>query len=173
MPCKDSSLRMHTLNRVRPSLVTFFFCQVFAMLISFHSIRLSSNPRWNTHPTITATSSIIINILSLLARLPLTHHRLGTPLQCSPPFLVPFFWPWPCYATFPITYLEYLCATNVMEHVLLTFVRWQDASSSNLSGSLGGPASTASLGVPMQLKKGLDSQLPRHAPVHMRTTLIA
>ena len=91
----------------------------------------------------------------------------------SPPFGPLLFDLGPAVLPFQITYLEYLCATNVMEHVLLTFVRWQDASSSNLSGSLGGPASTASLGVPMQLKKGLDSQLPRHAPVHMRTTLIA
>jgi hypothetical protein len=109
--------------------------------------------------------STIINIPSLLARLQLTHHRLG-PLQRSPPFLVPFFWPWACCATFPITYLEYLCATNAMEHVRLAFVRWKDASSSYSSGLLGGPASAASLGVPTRLKDRIRS----HPPYSLRTS---
>ena len=109
--------------------------------------------------------STIINIPSLLARLQLTHHRLG-PLQRSPPFLVPFFWPWACCATFPITYLEYLCATNAMEHVRLAFVRWKDASSSDSSGLLGGPASAASLGVPTRLKDRIRS----HPPYSLRTS---
>jgi hypothetical protein len=51
------------------------------------------------------------------------------------------------------TYLVYFHATNTMEHVLPTFVYWQDAPSNKLSGSFGGgPGSATSLGVPMWLK---------------------
>ena len=54
------------------------------------------------------------------------------------------------------TYLEYLRATNAMEHVPLAFVRWQDAPSNELSGSFGGgPGSAAQI---------LDSGLPSHVP---------
>jgi hypothetical protein len=54
------------------------------------------------------------------------------------------------------TYLEYLCVTNATEHVLLAFVRWQDAPSNESSGLFGGrPGSAASLSVPMPLKDGI------------------
>jgi hypothetical protein len=55
---------------------------------------------------------------------------------------------------FHITYFEYLRATNAMEHVLLGFVRWQRAPSSESSGSFGGPGSAASLGVPRASETG-------------------
>jgi hypothetical protein len=51
-----------------------------------------------------------------------------------------------------------------MEHVLLAFVRWQDAPSNESSGSFGrGPGSAASLGVPTRLKdwiRGYPAMLP-------------
>ncbi len=56
MLCEDSSLRMCTLNGMRPSLVRKSFCHVFAILIPFHSTRLSCNPLGNTYHAITATS---------------------------------------------------------------------------------------------------------------------
>ena len=54
-----------------------------------------------------------------------------------------------------------------MEHVLLAFVRWQDAPSNESSGSFGGgPGSAASLGVPTRLKdwiRGYPAMLPEPA----------
>ena len=53
-----------------------------------------------------------------------------------------------------------------MEHVLLSFVRWQDAPSNESSGSFGGPGSAASLGVPTRLKdwiRGYPAMLPEPA----------
>jgi hypothetical protein len=50
-----------------------------------------------------------------------------------------------------------------MEHVLLAFVRWQDAPSSESSSLFGGPGSAASLGVPTRLKdwiRGYPAMLP-------------
>jgi hypothetical protein len=54
-----------------------------------------------------------------------------------------------------------------MEHVLLAFVRWQDAPSNESSGSFGGgPGSASSLGVPTRLKdwiRGYPAMLPEPA----------
>jgi hypothetical protein len=54
-----------------------------------------------------------------------------------------------------------------MEHVLLAFVRWQDASSNESASSFGGgPGSPASLGVPTRLKdwiRGYPAMLPEPA----------
>ncbi len=50
-----------------------------------------------------------------------------------------------------------------MEHVLLSFVRWQDAPSNESSGSFGGHGSASSLGVPARLKdwiRGYPAMLP-------------
>jgi len=52
-----------------------------------------------------------------------------------------------------------------MEHILLAFVRWQDAPS-NQSGSFGGHGSASSLGVPTRLKdwiRGYPAMLPEPA----------
>jgi hypothetical protein len=54
-----------------------------------------------------------------------------------------------------------------MEHILLAFVRWQDAPSNESSSSYGsGPGSAASLGVPTRLKdwiRGYPAMLPEPA----------
>jgi hypothetical protein len=54
-----------------------------------------------------------------------------------------------------------------MEHILLAFVRWQDAPSNESSSSFGGgPGSAASLGVPTRLKdwiRGYPAMLPEPA----------
>src|SRR5260221_10934523 len=99
-----------------------------------------------------------------------TRHLQGTPLQGSNPFST--FWALlfglgPAALPFHHTYLEYLRATNAMEHVLLAFVRWQDAPSNESSGSFGdGPGSAASLGVPTRLNdwiRGYPAMLPEPA----------
>jgi hypothetical protein len=81
------------------------------------------------------------------------------------PFRSPSFWPWTCCAIHT-TYLEYLHATNAMEHILLAFVRWKDTPSNESSGSFGRPGSAASLGVPTHLKdwiRGYPAMLPEPA----------
>ncbi|KAI9507647.1 hypothetical protein F5148DRAFT_1306912 [Russula earlei] len=111
--------------------------------------------------------SIIINVLSLLARL--TAHSSSS--GHTPPTLSPLFGPLifglgPAALPFHHTYLQYLRATNAMEHILLAFVRWQDAPSNESSGSFGGPGSAASLGVPTRLKdwiRGYPAMLPEPA----------
>lgn len=109
--------------------------------------------------------SIIINVLSLLARL--TAHSSSS--GHTPPTLSPLFGPLvfglgPAALPFHHTYLQYLRVTHAMEHVILAFVRWQDAPSSESSGSFGGgPGSAASLGVPTRLKdwiRGYPAMLP-------------
>jgi hypothetical protein len=100
MPCEDCSLGMRTSNGVRPSSVSNFYCHVFAMLIPFHNTRLSRDPLRNTHRTITAASPFNHHQSSLSSHASQpTRHRLGTPLQRSLPFLVPFFLAsgLPCY----------------------------------------------------------------------------
>ncbi len=54
----------------------------------------------------------------------------------------------PAALPFHITYLKYLCATNAIEHVLLTFICWKDSPSNESSGLFHGPGSVASLSVP-------------------------
>ena len=98
--------------------------------------------------------SIITNVLSLLARLMAHSSSSGhTPPTLSPLFGPLIFGVGPAALPFHHTYLEYLRATNAMEHILLAFVRWQDAPSNGSSSSFGGgPGSAASLGVPTCLK---------------------
>src|SRR5260221_8013927 len=110
--------------------------------------------------------SIIINVLSLLARL--TAHSSSS--GHTPPTLSPLFGPLlfglgPAALLFHHTYLEYLRATNAMEHVLLAFVCWKDAPSNESSGSFCG-CSAAPLGVPTRLKdwiRGDPAMLPEPA----------
>jgi hypothetical protein len=104
--------------------------------------------------------SIIINLLSLLACLTAHSSSSGyTPPTHSPLFGPVLFGLGPSALPFHITYLEYLRATNAMEHVLLAFIRWQDAPSNKSSGSFGGPDSTASLGVPTRIKDWIRGHL--------------
>ncbi|KAI0271985.1 hypothetical protein BGY98DRAFT_1108804 [Russula aff. rugulosa BPL654] len=109
--------------------------------------------------------SIIFNVLSLLARL--TAHSSSS--GHTPPTLSPLFGPLifglgPASLPFHHTYLQYLRVTHAMEHVILAFVRWQDAPSNESSSTFGGgPGSAASLGVPTRLKdwiRGYPAMLP-------------
>ena len=71
------------------------------------------------------------------------------------------------------TYLQYLRATNAMEHALLAFVRWEDPPSNVSSGSFGGgPGSAASLGVPTRLKGCIRGYQPcsRNQPLDQGST---
>lgn len=96
--------------------------------------------------------SIIITVLSVLARLTANSTSSGhTPPSLSPLFGGLFFGLGVQGAPFHHTYVYYLRATNAMEHLLLSFIRFQD---------------TASLGVPTRLKewiKGYPLMLASHS----------
>jgi len=135
------------------------------MSIPIFSPRLSSNPFKNTHRTFTANlPSIIINIISLLARLAAQSSSLGHTSNLFSTFGSLVFGLGPTALPFHYTYFEYLRATNAMEHVLFAFVCWQEASSNESSGSHGsGPGSVVSHGVPTRLKywiRGYPTMLP-------------
>ena len=155
-----SSLGICTSSGVRLNLVSDSLRHVFTytMLTPVHSPRLPSKPALIAHLQ-QPIPSIIINVLSLLARLTAHSSSSGhTPPTISPLFGPLLFGLGPPALIFHHTYLEYLCATNAMEHVLLSFLHSQDAPSNESPGSHGGgPGNAASLGVP-------TSGLPNHAP---------
>ncbi|THH15455.1 hypothetical protein EW146_g5031 [Bondarzewia mesenterica] len=107
--------------------------------------------------------SIIINVLTILTRF--TAHSASS--GHTPPTLSPLFGPLmfglgSAALAFHHTYVHYLRATNAMEHLLLAFVRWQDAPISDSNKSIG-QGSAASLGVPTRLKdwiRGYPAMLP-------------
>jgi hypothetical protein len=95
--------------------------------------------------------SIIVNVLSLPVRL--TAHSSSSGHDLSPLLGPLIFGLGSTEPPFYHTYLQYLHATNAMEHVLLAFVRWQDAPCNESSGSFGGgPGSAAILDVPTRFK---------------------
>ncbi|KAF5331914.1 hypothetical protein D9611_008915 [Ephemerocybe angulata] len=104
---------------------------------------------------------IIVRLLSLLARLIANSTASGhTPPTLSPLFGPLFFGLGPPTLAFHHAYIHYLRAANAMEHIILAFIRWQDAPRSS-SGSATGSA--AGLGVPIRLKewiKGYPANLP-------------
>jgi hypothetical protein len=79
---------------------------------------------------------------------------LGTHPSHPSPLLGPLtFGLGPAALPFHHTSLQYLRAANVMEHLLLAFVHWQDAPSNEPSSSLcRAPGSAASLDLPTCLK---------------------
>ncbi|KAA1476451.1 hypothetical protein DENSPDRAFT_884344 [Dentipellis sp. KUC8613] len=103
--------------------------------------------------------SILTVVLSLLARL--TAHSASS--GHTPPTLSPLFGPLlfglgPAALPFHHTYVHYLRATTATEHILLAFIRWQDADKS--------VGSAAGLGVPTRLKdwiRGYPAMLPAPA----------
>ncbi|KAJ3494973.1 hypothetical protein NLJ89_g10702 [Agrocybe chaxingu] len=105
-------------------------------------------------PTLQA---IIIRLLSLLTRLVANSTSSGhTPPTLSPLFGPLFFGLGPATLAFHHAYIHYLRAVTAMEHIILSFVRWQDTPRA-VSGS------GASMGVPVRLKewiKGYPSMLP-------------
>ncbi|KAJ3774386.1 hypothetical protein FB446DRAFT_787002 [Lentinula raphanica] len=111
---------------------------------------------------------ILLTILSLLARL--TAHSATS--GHTPPTLSPLFGPLifglgPSGLSFNHTYTYYLRSVNAMEHILLSFIRWQntpDATGSYSNILTGGTASA--LGVPPRLKewiKGYPAMLDTNA----------
>jgi hypothetical protein len=123
---------------LRLSLVSNIFCHIFAILI--FTVQDYSITHFETLivPLQQPLPSIITN--------PLSPCTPDSPLViiCTYPFnALSLFWSpsfglGPAVLPFHITYLEYLCATNAVEHVLLAFVHWQDAPSNELSSSFGG-----------------------------------
>ncbi|KAK0440470.1 uncharacterized protein EV420DRAFT_1132761 [Desarmillaria tabescens] len=88
--------------------------------------------------------SIVITVLSVLTRLTANSSTSGhTPPTLSPLFGPLFFGLGPPALPFHHTYVYYLRATNAMEHIILSFIRFQDTPR----------ASSASMGVPTRLKE--------------------
>ncbi|KAK0201290.1 hypothetical protein DFS33DRAFT_1123669 [Desarmillaria ectypa] len=88
--------------------------------------------------------SIVITVLSVLTRLTANSSSSGhTPPTLSPLFGPLFFGLGPPARPFHHTYVYYLRATNAMEHIILSFIRFQDTPR----------ASSASMGVPTRLKE--------------------
>ncbi|TFY76456.1 hypothetical protein EWM64_g7556, partial [Hericium alpestre] len=108
--------------------------------------------------------SIIVNVLTLLIRF--TAHSASS--GHTPPTLSPLFGPLlfglgPSALSFQHTYVHYIRATNATEHLILAFIRWQDAPSNDSAKTVGTGGSAASLGVPTRLKdwiRGYPSMLP-------------
>lgn len=103
--------------------------------------------------------AIIFNILSICARL--TAHSASS--GHTPPTLSSLFGPLlfglgPAALAFQHAYVHYLRSANAMEHLLLAFIRWQDAPSTQ--------GSAKSLGVPARLKdwiRDYPAMLPERA----------
>ncbi|KAL6301886.1 hypothetical protein BKA93DRAFT_818784 [Sparassis latifolia] len=104
--------------------------------------------------------SLLVNLLSLLTRF--TAHSASS--GHTPPTLSPLFGPLlfglgPSTLAFHHVYMYYLRATTATEHLMLSFIRWQDVSG---TGS-GSGSSTLALGVPTRLKAwihGYPGMLP-------------
>ena len=96
--------------------------------------------------------SLLITLLTLLSRLSAHSASSGhTPPSLSPLFGPLLFGLGPSSLSFHHAYHRYLRATNATEHLILAFIRWQDATS------------TTGLGVPARLKdwiRGYPSMLP-------------
>jgi hypothetical protein len=112
--------------------------------------------------------SIILSLFSLLARLTANSANSGhTPPTLSPLFGPLLFGLGPPTLAFHHTYIHYLWATNATEHLILAFVRWQDApraalSSTDINTGVAHGSAT-SLGVPTRLKdwiRGYPAMLP-------------
>lgn len=100
-------------------------------------------------PTLQA---VLITLLTLLSRLSAHSASSGhTPPTLSPLFGPLLFGLGPSSLSFHHAYHRYLRATNATEHLILAFIRWQDATT------------TTGLGVPARLKdwiRGYPSMLP-------------
>lgn len=96
--------------------------------------------------------SLLITLLTLLSRLSAHSASSGhTPPTLSPLFGPLLFGLGASSLSFHHAYHRYLRATNATEHLILAFIRWQDATSSS------------GLGVPARLKdwiRGYPSMLP-------------
>jgi len=100
---------------------------------------------------------IIVRLLTLLSKFIANSTSSGhTPPTLSPLFGPLFFGLGPPTLAFHHAYIHYLRAVNAMEHIILSFIRWQDTPRSST-------ASAAALGVPTRLKdwiKGYPANLP-------------
>jgi len=96
--------------------------------------------------------SLLITLLTLLSRLSAHSASSGhTPPTLSPLFGPLLFGLGASSLSFHHAYHRYIRATNATEHIILAFIRWQDATS------------TSGLGVPARLKdwiRGYPSMLP-------------
>ncbi|KAL4076628.1 hypothetical protein V8B97DRAFT_2004350 [Scleroderma yunnanense] len=110
--------------------------------------------------------SILLTLLDLLTRFIAHSASSGhTPPTLSPLFGPLLFGLGPASLAFHHTYIHYLRAVNAMEHILLAYIRWQDAPKvAHLQSDMHkGPTSATSLGVPTRLKdwiRGYPSMLP-------------
>ena len=170
MLCEASSLGICTSSGAGPDLVSDFSATSLQTQCRFPFIVQDYPP---THfealiaHLLQPPPSIIINVISLARLTPHSSSSGHTHPTLSRLFEPLLFGLGPAALSFHHTYLEYLLATNSMEHVLLSFVRWQDVPSNESSGSFGGgPGNAASLGVPTRLKdsiRGYPAVLPEPA----------
>ncbi|KIO02487.1 hypothetical protein M404DRAFT_956908 [Pisolithus tinctorius Marx 270] len=119
-------------------------------------------------PLPSVLQSILSTLLDLLTRFIAHSSSSGhTPPTLSPLFGPLLFGLGPASLAFHHTYIHYLRAVNAMEHILLAYVRWQDAprlaSSPTHINTNVVHGSATSLGVPTRLKdwiRGYPSMLP-------------
>ncbi|KAI6024223.1 hypothetical protein EDC04DRAFT_2574384 [Pisolithus marmoratus] len=116
-------------------------------------------------PLPSVLQSILSTLLDLLTRFIAYSSSSGhTPPTLSPLFGPLLFGLGPASLAFHHTYIHYLRAVNAMEHILLAYVRWQDAPRLVSSPShINTNGSATSLGVPTRLKdwiRGYPSMLP-------------
>lgn len=112
--------------------------------------------------------SLFIGLLTLLTRF--TAHSASS--GHTPPTLSPLFGPLlfglgPSTLAFHHAYVCYLRATVATEHLLLSFIRWQDTGPGLLGAAVGaGAGASKALGVPPRLKawiQGYPAMLPGSA----------
>lgn len=119
-------------------------------------------------PLPSVLQSILSTLLDLITRFIAHSSSSGhTPPTLSPLFGPLLFGLGPASLAFHHTYIHYLRAVNAMEHVLLAYIRWQDAprvaSSPSQINTNVAHGSATSLGVPTRLKdwiRGYPSMLP-------------
>ncbi|KDQ58269.1 hypothetical protein JAAARDRAFT_35076 [Jaapia argillacea MUCL 33604] len=111
-------------------------------------------------PLMPLVQTLISTVLTLLTRLTAQSSSSGhTPPTLSPLFGPLFFGLGSPALAFHHTYVQYLKAVNAMEHLMLSFIRWQDAH----AAGAGSGSSAASFGVPARLKdwiRGYPTMLP-------------
>jgi len=173
MLCEASSLGICTSSGAGPDLVSDFFATSLQTQCRFPFI-VQDYPPTHFEALIAhlqqPLSSIIINVLALAGLTPRSSPSGHTHPTLSRLFRTLLFGLGTAALSFHHTYLEYLRATDAMEHVLLSFVRWQDVPSNKSSGSFGGgPGNAASLGVPTQLF-GVTQPCSQNQPLDQRST---
>ncbi|KAH8829276.1 hypothetical protein DL96DRAFT_1597474, partial [Flagelloscypha sp. PMI_526] len=116
----------------------------------------------NTYPPLDKDlQRTILTVLSLLTRMIANSASSGhTPPSLAALFGPLFFGLGPNIDTFPTSYTAYLRSAHATEHLILSFVRWQDSPAAPMtpgSSIEAGSGSARSLGVPTRLKEWIKN----------------